>query len=75
MAGFVKFAIISLPDTLLKCNKDIITDKAGREKRINCSLSQEIRPLTHPGFSFHETRTMEVLNDIRSMKSEVGILS
>lgn len=27
------------------------------------------------GFSFHETRTMEVLNDIKSMKSEVGILS
>lgn len=27
------------------------------------------------GFSFHETRTMEVLNDIKSLKSEVGILS
>ena len=26
-------------------------------------------------FSFHETRTMEVLNDVRDMKSEVGILS
>ena len=29
----------------------------------------------HYVFSIHETKTQEVLNDVRSLKSEVGIVS